>query len=128
MTPEQRLQEKLRLKKYTLDNIDHLKKIRKEYWDRNKDKTKNKFLVSTYGISLENYTKLSDMQLGLCAICRKPEEGTIKGILKKLAVDHCHKTKKVRGLLCNNCNMALGLFKDDENLLLSAVLYLRKNL
>lgn len=56
---------------------------------------------------LPKYEELKTLQNNVCAICKKEELG------KDLAVDHCHKTQKVRGLLCENCNRAIGLFKDD---------------
>jgi hypothetical protein len=59
-------------------------------------------------------------QNGLCAICKKTETGKTSN----LCVDHCHKTGKVRGLLCNNCNKGLGLFKDNPEVLLNASAYL----
>lgn len=63
----------------------------------------------------------------MCAICKEPQSVLLKGELKRLAVDHCHKTKKIRGLLCDNCNKGLGLFKDKPELLNSASEYLRLN-
>jgi hypothetical protein len=48
-------------------------------------------------------------------------------MLKELAIDHCHKTGKIRGLLCKNCNQGLGQFKDNIDLLLSAAKYLYEN-
>lgn len=67
------------------------------------------------------YDQLSANQGGICAICRKT--GTEKG--GKLHVDHCHATKKIRGLLCGRCNKGIGLLKDSEELLLRAVNYLK---
>lgn len=57
---------------------------------------------------------------GLCTICRAPDGSTKKAH----PIDHCHATDKVRGLLCNRCNTALGLFKDDPALLAEAIRYL----
>ena len=73
-----------------------------------------------YGIvlSLEEYYARWDKQNGLCAICR----GTC---FRALAADHDHETKKFRGLLCSNCNRALGLFKDSVLVLERAVAYLK---
>jgi hypothetical protein len=72
-------------------------------------------------------------QNGVCAICRKPEttyrKSHIKGsdpVLRRLSVDHCHTTKKVRGLLCGNCNHSIGKMKDDPALLRAAADYLEK--
>jgi hypothetical protein len=60
---------------------------------------------------------MEEKQEGKCLICKKTG---------KLVVDHCHSTKKVRGLLCNNCNVGLGAFKDNCEFLSDAVIYLKK--
>lgn len=71
-----------------------------------------------YGISLKDFETLYDNQDGKCKICDK--------ILNKNKghLDHCHKTMKIRGLLCITCNMGLGSFRDDKNLLQRAIKYL----
>lgn len=74
-----------------------------------------------YGISLEDYEEMSEKQNHLCLICQKPEEG------KRLAVDHCHNTKIVRGLLCAKCNQGIGHFDDDIDLMLRAIEYVRSH-
>ena len=75
-----------------------------------------------YGITQERFTQIKAAQDGKCAIC-----GAIDGGGRGLSVDHCHSSGEVRGLLCGNCNSALGLLKDDVSLLLSAVQYLSRN-
>lgn len=70
-----------------------------------------------YGITTAEYWNLVAEQKGVCAICGKSDG-------KKLHIDHDHKTNKVRGLLCGNCNKGLGLFKDDVSLLDKAIKYL----
>ncbi len=87
-----------------------------------KQKTKH-HLKFSYGITIEEYEALLLKQNNLCFICQEPETATIKGMIKKLAVDHCHSTKKVRGLLCLNCNMGIGKFKHNPELLRNAALY-----
>ena len=62
-------------------------------------------LWSKFRLTLEEYTRLADLQLGVCAICGHPPSGTEKE--KYLHVDHDHSTGKVRGLLCRICNNAL---------------------
>lgn len=74
-----------------------------------------------YGINTENYEQLFIKQNGKCAICGKPEER--KGSAY-LCVDHCHKTGKVRGLLCHKCNSGIGKLNDDVTLLKNAISYL----
>lgn len=75
-------------------------------------------LKFSYGLSKEEYFKILNNQNGVCAICNnKPNE--------RLSVDHCHKTKKIRGLLCRKCNAGVGFFKDDINHLQKAIEYLK---
>lgn len=82
-------------------------------------------LKSNYGISLEDYENLLIKQDYKCALCKKPENSIHykSGKIRKLAVDHCHDTNKVRGLLCINCNMGIGKLKHDPKLLRLAALY-----
>jgi hypothetical protein len=81
----------------------------------NKEHVKDMEYRRTYGISLDDYKKMMIKQEGFCLICNEA---------KPLVVDHDHKTGKVRGLLCNNCNRALGYLKDNPNRLESAIVYL----
>jgi hypothetical protein len=74
-----------------------------------------------YGITIEQYNQMFEEQKGCCKIC-----GTHQSVLpKSLAVDHCHNTSKVRGLLCMNCNLLLGYAKDAKEILESAIRYLK---
>lgn len=72
------------------------------------------------------YDKMFSAQGGVCAACYKPEESKDKryGTTRNLAVDHCHATGKIRGLLCIRCNLCLGTLKDDRDLLLRLAEYL----
>lgn len=80
-----------------------------------------------YGLSVEAYTELVVAQDLKCAICGQEETALSKfGKKKDLAVDHCHGTKKVRGLLCQGCNTGLGGFKDDILRLKRAIAYLKR--
>lgn len=101
----------------------------KAYYDRHKDYQldKNTHLKKAYGISLEYYKQLYKEQQGVCAICKEPETQIHKktGQIMSLSVDHCHTTGNIRGLLCKKCNMALGLFQDNELLLKEASVYLK---
>ena len=71
------------------------------------------------GATPEMYERMFTEQNGLCAICVKPESNG-----RRLAMDHDHATGRIRGLLCRNCNMALGLLKDDVDRFVTAVGYL----
>lgn len=73
-----------------------------------------------YGITLLEYNRMFTAQEGCCAICKTAEPG--RG--KHFFVDHEHVSKRIRGLLCSHCNLALGKFRDDPELLLSAATYL----
>jgi hypothetical protein len=76
-------------------------------------------LKTRYKISLDDYQNLLVGQNGLCAICKQPPNPG-----KHLAVDHDHTTGKIRGLLCNSCNLALGMLKDNKDTIQSALDYL----
>jgi len=89
-----------------------------------RDCARSEILEINYGISLEEYNKILEIQNGLCKICLQPETSVIRGKLISLAVDHCHKTKLVRGLLCAKCNTAIGSFRDNLEFLRSAIRYL----
>ena len=86
-----------------------------------KRKIKDRILQKRYNVTLEQYDALYDQQQGKCAICGKIEESKRYNFL---VVDHCHHTQKVRGLLCNLCNRALGLFGDDVETIRKAVKYM----
>ncbi len=75
--------------------------------------------LKRYGITSTQYLEMLFLQLGVCKICKKPEPSA-----GGLRIDHDHETGKVRGLLCNDCNVGLGRFHDSTEALLSAVRYL----
>jgi len=72
-----------------------------------------------YGVTYDQIEEIRIAQHNLCAICNND--------LGSYCVDHCHKTSKVRGLLCNNCNVGIGLFKDSTYNLTNAISYLKAN-
>jgi hypothetical protein len=73
-----------------------------KHWDRH--------LRSKYNLTEAQYIELLSKQHGVCSICHQPETQKKRGKVVRLAVDHDHQTKIVRGLLCARCNMALGQF------------------
>jgi hypothetical protein len=77
--------------------------------------------LKQHGIDVETYQAMLLDQNGGCAICGN---GPGSGRKKRLCVDHNHTTNKLRGLLCDRCNKALGLFGDDQNLMRLAIAYL----
>jgi len=90
---------------------------------RAKKAAKNSVLKSKYGIDLNEYNKMLKKQNHKCDICGVDEVDVKNG----LYVDHCHTSNAVRSLLCVTCNAGLGMFKDSEELLIKAIMYLRKH-
>jgi len=83
-------------------------------------------LKKNFGITPEDYENMLTSQNGVCAICKQPEtklDYRSKKLLP-LSVDHCHSTNKIRGLLCADCNRAIGMLHDDVTILESAIKYL----
>lgn len=97
-----------RNKAYNKANADEIrgKKFVKKYWPN-----------MTWQEALAEWNRMYQEQNGLCAFGHK---------VKILHVDHCHKTGKVRGLLCYNCNNGIGRLKDDVSVLEKAIIYLKK--
>ncbi len=86
----------------------NLKKYKREYCFKTK-----------YNLTLDEHLSLYIRQNGCCAICKKATP------LDKIQVDHNHKTNRVRGLLCRNCNLILGHAKDNMQILSNAVAYIQ---
>ena len=83
-------------------------------------------MKANYGLEWDDYLHLVKLQNNLCRICNKPETAISRfGTPKRLTIDHCHTTGRIRGLLCDNCNRGLGHLKDDILILESAIEYLR---
>jgi len=100
----------------------------KNWAEKNKAKVRNTRLKRIYGISQEDYSRMLFEQNFVCAICGC--ENTSKdrnGLIRDLCVDHCHTTGRVRGLLCINCNVAIGKMKDNVAILQNAINYLSNN-
>lgn len=85
------------------------------------DAVKNGKLIASFGITLQQYNTMAGLQGFKCAICRMPQAEQ----RRKMAVDHNHNTGAIRGLLCHNCNVGMGNFKDSETLLEKAASYLK---
>jgi hypothetical protein len=99
------------------------KEKKKKYEDArhaaNPEKRKEKAMKANYGITLEQYNTMWKLQKESCGICGAKET---KG--KGFHIDHDHKTGKVRGILCNQCNLGLGHFNDNVAKMLLAIEYL----
>jgi protein-arginine kinase activator protein McsA len=86
---------------------------------RTKEFNRDSNLKYLYGLGIEGYEKLYQEQEKKCQICQKEFE--------KLHVDHCHDKKTIRGLLCQQCNLGLGSFKDNVEILERAIKYVKDN-
>lgn len=121
-------QNKEQINKQRKEHYQKNKEQQKEYWklyrQRNKEQIRQQkreyHLKYKYDITLENYKKMFEEQGGVCAICGK----TQTEFKRAFDIDHDHETGKVRGLLCNSCNTALGTTKA-ENLNEQQKLYLK---
>jgi len=82
---------------------------------------KRKWLLAKYKLDLTAYENMLEKQNNVCAICKSNDWGR-----PSPSVDHCHTTGLVRGLLCNSCNRALGLFKDNAEVLTNAANYIKR--
>ena len=89
---------------------------------RNKEREKRYNIERRYGLTEEGYAAMHEAQKGRCAVCKDPL--TVYG--KSTHVDHCHTTGAVRGLLCSKCNKGLGMFRDNQEFLASAIKYLQE--
>lgn len=107
---------------YQTKNAPAQKEKRAAYKSANKRLLKSGQLKHHYGLTIEEYDAMLSSQGHKCAICRR----SAQEFTTALAVDHDHKTGKVRGLLCSNCNNGLGRFKDDPAVMSAAVAYLNK--
>lgn len=74
-----------------------------------------------YSLSVEEYCAMLERQRECCAIC-----GNQRSVSRRLFIDHCHVTKRVRGLLCSHCNTGIGCFRDEPGKLTAAINYLNQ--
>lgn len=101
----------------------------KRWAERNPEKRKDiaykSRLKRDFGITLEQYKEMLVGQNGRCKICNSEGSGG-RSTKYKLFVDHCHKTNKIRGLLCMKCNSGIAYFNDQPERLLAAIKYLER--
>jgi nitrate/TMAO reductase-like tetraheme cytochrome c subunit len=98
------------------------KECRASLTDRSKERERK--LKSKYKINQVSFRELLKKQNNKCAICFSEDAG---GKYSTMKVDHCHTTGQVRGLLCQQCNLGLGHFKDNVEFLSKAIEYLNEN-
>jgi hypothetical protein len=112
-------------KEYREKNKELLSQKQKEYSCRESGKIvkrESSWRKNGINITYDKYLEISSLQNFQCAVCGVHQDN----LEKSLCVDHDHNNGKIRGLLCSNCNIAIGFLKEDENLLLSAISYLKK--
>jgi len=108
---------------------DEKRKSRREYMKQwlQTDAGRRRIVAQTIkkrcGMTIDEYDAAWDAQAGKCRICEVFKERYAKD---RLAVDHCHKTGKFRALLCHNCNTAIGLLGESEEVMRNAIQYLRE--
>lgn len=90
--------------------------------ETNKEKARWSIIKHKYGITKQQWYAIHDQQKQCCKICQRHESE----FQYKLVVDHCHKTGKIRGLLCNKCNLVMGTI-DNPVLLEAALEYKRES-
>lgn len=98
-------------------NEKYLDRISKDPVNYNK-----RHILKKYNLTAKQYENMFKDQLGRCSICEQPHNS----LTNKLCVDHCHTSGIVRSLLCGKCNTALGLLKEDEDILLKMLEYIKR--
>ena len=109
---------KINWNKWIESNKEHYEKIKKQGQNLFHHEHKK---YERRGITKKQYETVFEIQEGKCAICKNPSKDK-----QTLVMDHNHKTNEFRGLLCRECNRALGLFGDNINILQNAVTYLQE--
>lgn len=106
------------MREYYQKNRDRrLERAKVDWQNRDREHQKNLRRKHRYGITADQFNEMLDRQGGLCALCREKPP---------VDVDHCHDTKKVRGLLCRSCNVGLGQLGDTVDGLVRAIAYLER--
>jgi hypothetical protein len=106
-------------KQYYEQNKERIKQANRDWHKKHRKKDKNIILKRLYGITLKEYNDFLQSQNGVCKVCKEPSKKN-----RRLCVDHNHKTGEIRGLLCDSCNKALGLLKDDKRTVKNLYVYL----
>ena len=116
----------LRVRAWSANNKGKVQAANKKWREKNKEKVRGigqrSHLRKKYGMTKEDYAAILEKQGGACAICGT-QEWQSKG--KRPVIDHDHKTGKTRGILCHNCNVALGLLGEDIPRIESMIAYIR---
>lgn len=118
--PENKERSRVKRVEYCKINTEKMKLYWKNRYKANRESIASASLEKLYGITQNEYNKMFNEQEGKCHTC-KIHQNKLK---HSLAVDHCHISKRVRGLLCHKCNTALGLAKDNIDILNNLIKYL----
>jgi RNA polymerase subunit RPABC4/transcription elongation factor Spt4 len=100
---------------------DKVRECNRQYAKRTKDQRRAYWLDKFYNLTPDDYDAMLEKQGGVCAVCKG---GNDSNRWSRLVVDHDHENGKVRGLLCDTCNRAIGLMKDNPLLVFGAYRYL----
>ena len=114
-------------KEWYKNNPEWKKNYNKQDYEKNKLHYKELSMIRRWGITLEKYVEMLCSQKHKCLICGISLDTRIGKYGKNINIDHCHKTNKIRGILCHNCNKGLGHFKDNIQFLENAINYLGDN-
>src|SRR5690348_4142702 len=107
-------------REYRKKHSEHINAQHRSYARKNPLGVRLRHLRRVYGIDKAIYVSMIEFQAGLCAICCDPMNPT-----GGTHVDHCHRTGKVRSLLCSTCNSGIGHLQDNESVVYSGYEYLR---
>jgi hypothetical protein len=99
---------------------EYFMRYAKEHAEEARERNRLWQKTAKYGITIDQYNAMLESQDYKCAICHKD---LVPGT--KTHIDHSHTPFRIRGILCNKCNMGIGLFEDNATFLLSAVVYLQ---
>lgn len=113
------------IKNYRLSNTEDRRLVDRAARLRQNERLRRGHMLKRYGLTIAEHDVMHEKQRGLCACCGNPErtKESRTGKIRRLSIDHCHATGKVRGLLCGKCNTALGLLSDDRNKILALLDY-----
>lgn len=108
-------------------------KIKYNNWRKNNPEIRSKtrkreWLKKRYEMRIDEYDRMVKIQNNRCYICEHSPKKTDDPRTLNLQVDHCHKTNKIRKLLCHQCNRALGLLKEDPNIFLKCISYIQEHI
>jgi hypothetical protein len=117
----ERNKERIRLQKASRREVS--RKLDNQHYARTKERHRELWASKKYGISIETYREMA--KKNACDVCGEPEIAIGRnGEIKRFAIDHDHQTGRVRGVLCQRCNQAIGLLREDTELMKKAIHYL----